>query len=258
VLDYAKQRNLAPQIESRMSYITTLYNEEFHLIARPEVKSISDLANQKVSVDVNGAGTSVSMPWYRQSGCVLASGRRQPAASIALCSRRRRFAVARDGQKRDPGCETPGIWPMSVERVSLDPNAESSNAWRRCTSASKRKRRSWRSIRRRPIKMYVICNKEIRPMREMAGDLSRERVECVVVGAGVVGLAAARALALAGYEVLVLERASTIGFETSSRNSEVIHGGLYYPPDSLKARSCVAGRQAFTPTAASTAFRMPA
>jgi uncharacterized protein len=60
VLDYAKQRNLAPQIESWLSYITTLYNEEFHLIARPEVKSISDLANQKVSVDVRGSGTSVT------------------------------------------------------------------------------------------------------------------------------------------------------------------------------------------------------
>jgi L-2-hydroxyglutarate oxidase LhgO len=68
-------------------------------------------------------------------------------------------------------------------------------------------------------------------------------IECVVVGAGVVGLATARALALAGCEVLVLERAYTIGFETSSRNSEVIHGGLYYPPGSLKARSCVEGRQ---------------
>jgi L-2-hydroxyglutarate oxidase LhgO len=64
-----------------------------------------------------------------------------------------------------------------------------------------------------------------------------------VVGAGVVGLATARALALAGHEVIVLDRANTIGFETSSRNSEVIHGGLYYPPGSLKARSCVEGRQ---------------
>ena len=54
-----------------------------------------------------------------------------------------------------------------------------------------------------------------------------DEVECVVVGAGVVGLATARALALAGLEVLVLERAYTIGFETSSRNSEVIHAGLY-------------------------------
>jgi L-2-hydroxyglutarate oxidase LhgO len=70
-----------------------------------------------------------------------------------------------------------------------------------------------------------------------------DEIECVVVGAGVVGLAAARALALAGYEVLVLERAYTIGFETSSRNSEVVHGGLYYPAGSLKARCCVAGRQ---------------
>ena len=65
-----------------------------------------------------------------------------------------------------------------------------------------------------------------------------DEVECVVVGAGVVGLAVARALALAGHGVLVLERAYTIGFETSSRNSEVIHGGLYYPVGSLKGRSC--------------------
>ncbi len=70
-----------------------------------------------------------------------------------------------------------------------------------------------------------------------------DEVECVVVGAGVVGLAVARALALAGHGVLVLERAYTIDFETSSRNSEVVHGGLYYPVGSLKARSCVAGRQ---------------
>src|SRR3984893_4661909 len=73
------------------------------------------------------------------------------------------------------------------------------------------------------------------------GDVMDE-VECVVVGAGVVGLAVARALALAGHGVLVLERAYAIGFETSSRNSEVIHGGLYYPVGSLKARSCVEGR----------------
>jgi L-2-hydroxyglutarate oxidase LhgO len=70
-----------------------------------------------------------------------------------------------------------------------------------------------------------------------------DEIECVVVGAGVIGLAAARALALAGYEVLVLERAWTIGFETSSRNSEVIHSGIYYPKDSLKAVACVAGRR---------------
>ncbi len=70
-----------------------------------------------------------------------------------------------------------------------------------------------------------------------------EQVDCVVVGAGVVGLAVARALALQGREVLVLEAASAIGTGTSSRNSEVIHAGLYYPEGSLKARWCVRGRQ---------------
>jgi L-2-hydroxyglutarate oxidase LhgO len=69
-----------------------------------------------------------------------------------------------------------------------------------------------------------------------------ESVECVVVGAGVVGLAVARALARGGREVLVLEKERWIGSETSSRNSEVIHAGLHYPKDSLKARLCVAGR----------------
>ena len=66
--------------------------------------------------------------------------------------------------------------------------------------------------------------------------------DCVVVGAGVVGLAVARALALAGREVVVLEREGLIGSHTSSRNSEVIHAGIYYPQGSAKARLCVAGR----------------
>jgi L-2-hydroxyglutarate oxidase LhgO len=70
-----------------------------------------------------------------------------------------------------------------------------------------------------------------------------EEVECVVIGAGVIGLAVARALALAGREVIVLERHSLIGSEISSRNSEVIHAGIYYPTGSLKARLCVAGRE---------------
>lgn len=71
-----------------------------------------------------------------------------------------------------------------------------------------------------------------------------EKIDCVVVGAGVVGLAVARALALQGREVLVLEAASAIGTRASSRNSEVIHAGIYYAPGSLKARLCVEGRQA--------------
>jgi L-2-hydroxyglutarate oxidase LhgO len=70
-----------------------------------------------------------------------------------------------------------------------------------------------------------------------------ESVDCVVVGAGVVGLAVARALALKGREVLVLEAAEGIGTETSSRNSEVIHAGIYYPAGSLIARTCVAGKK---------------
>ena len=70
-----------------------------------------------------------------------------------------------------------------------------------------------------------------------------DRIEAVVVGAGVVGLAIARRLALAGLEVVVLEAAEAIGTATSSRNSEVIHAGIYYPKGSLKARLCVAGKK---------------
>src|SRR5436190_17977548 len=70
-----------------------------------------------------------------------------------------------------------------------------------------------------------------------------ENVDCVVIGAGVVGLAIARAVALAGREVIVLEAAEGIGTHTSSRNSEVIHAGLYYPKGSLKAKFCVAGKE---------------
>lgn len=69
-----------------------------------------------------------------------------------------------------------------------------------------------------------------------------ERVDCVVVGAGVVGLACARELAQTGREVLVLEAAERPGEGISSRNSEVIHAGIYYPPGSLKARLCLAGK----------------
>ena len=69
-----------------------------------------------------------------------------------------------------------------------------------------------------------------------------DQVDVVVIGAGVVGLAVARALALQGREVMVLEAADAIGTGTSSRNSEVIHAGIYYPQGSLKARLCVQGK----------------
>ncbi len=68
-------------------------------------------------------------------------------------------------------------------------------------------------------------------------------IETLIVGAGAVGLAIGRALALSGREVMVLERHALIGSETSARNSEVIHAGIYYPTGSLKARLCVAGKQ---------------
>src|SRR6476660_5929415 len=71
-----------------------------------------------------------------------------------------------------------------------------------------------------------------------------DRVDCVVIGAGVVGLAVARKLAQAGREVIVLEEAEAIGTVTSSRNSEVIHAGIYYRAGSWMARMCVDGKHA--------------
>jgi L-2-hydroxyglutarate oxidase LhgO len=70
-----------------------------------------------------------------------------------------------------------------------------------------------------------------------------EKIDCAVIGAGVIGLAVARKLASAGREVLILEAGSTFGTGISARNSEVIHAGIYYPAGSLKARLCVAGRE---------------
>jgi len=70
-----------------------------------------------------------------------------------------------------------------------------------------------------------------------------EKLDAVVVGGGVVGLAVARALAQSGREVVILEAEDAIGTHTSSRNSEVIHAGIYYPKGSLKARACVAGKE---------------
>ncbi|MBB3214688.1 L-2-hydroxyglutarate oxidase LhgO [Herbaspirillum sp. Sphag1AN] len=69
-----------------------------------------------------------------------------------------------------------------------------------------------------------------------------EKVDCIVIGAGVVGLAIARALAQRGLETVVIESEPAIGTGISSRNSEVVHAGIYYPPNSLKAQLCVRGR----------------
>ncbi|RWX65805.1 NAD(P)/FAD-dependent oxidoreductase [Mesorhizobium sp. M4B.F.Ca.ET.089.01.1.1] len=70
-----------------------------------------------------------------------------------------------------------------------------------------------------------------------------EQVDCIIAGAGVIGLAVARTMAAQGLDTLILEAADAIGTETSSRNSEVIHAGIYYPRGSLKARYCVDGRE---------------
>ncbi|GJN17397.1 hypothetical protein PR202_gb04459 [Eleusine coracana subsp. coracana] len=83
----------------------------------------------------------------------------------------------------------------------------------------------------------------VRRGRGLASGIPREAADAVVVGAGVVGLAVARALAMAGREVLVVEAAPSFGTGTSSRNSEVIHAGIYYPPRSLKASLCVRGKE---------------
>jgi L-2-hydroxyglutarate oxidase LhgO len=71
-----------------------------------------------------------------------------------------------------------------------------------------------------------------------------EKIDCAVIGAGVIGLSIARELAQAGREVVILEAESAFGTHTSARNSEVIHAGIYYPTGSLKARLCVTGRKA--------------
>lgn len=72
-------------------------------------------------------------------------------------------------------------------------------------------------------------------------------IQTIVIGAGAVGLAIARSLALHGQEVMVLEQHGLIGSEVSSRNSEVIHAGIYYPPGSLRAKFCVEGKRLLYP-----------
>lgn len=79
-------------------------------------------------------------------------------------------------------------------------------------------------------------------MNDAASNPSVDDIDCAVIGAGVVGLAVARALAMAGREVVILEAENAFGTVTSARNSEVIHAGLYYPPGSLRAELCVRGK----------------
>ena len=82
------------------------------------------------------------------------------------------------------------------------------------------------------------------PRQILRSEADMDKVDCVVVGAGVIGLAVARRLAQAGREVIVLEATEGIGTITSSRNSEVIHAGIYYRAGSLMAQMCVSGKRA--------------
>src|SRR6185436_18850035 len=100
----------------------------------------------------------------------------------------------------------------------------------RCSTAARGRWRAWPRSRAWPPSSPSACS-------------GMERLDAVVIGAGVVGLAVARELALAGREVVVLDAEDAIGTHTSSRNSEVIHAGIYYPKGSLKARACVEGKQ---------------
>jgi L-2-hydroxyglutarate oxidase LhgO len=88
------------------------------------------------------------------------------------------------------------------------------------------------------------ARQQSKPQNNPGFEPRMDKVECVVIGAGVIGLAIARRLAQAGREVIVLEAAEGIGTVTSSRNSEVIHAGIYYPAGSLMARMCVTGKRA--------------
>ncbi len=84
---------------------------------------------------------------------------------------------------------------------------------------------------------------ELKHFKKISAHLALDKIDAVVVGAGVVGLAVARAIALTGHEVIVLEAERAVGTGTSARNSEVIHAGIYYPKGSLKALWCVKGRE---------------
>src|SRR5277367_574055 len=88
------------------------------------------------------------------------------------------------------------------------------------------------------------ARQQSKPQNNPGFEPKMDKVDCVVIGAGVIGLAIARRLAQAGREVIVLEAAEGIGTVTSSRNSEVIHAGIYYKAGSLMARMCVNGKQA--------------
>ena len=129
--------------------------------------------------------------------------------------------------------------PRPRRRTALAPVATRAARRRRC-GGSRRRRRRRRDVTPRTADLRGYC-------LVAGGGTWVERIDAVVVGAGAVGLAVARELALRGRETIVLEAGPGIGNGTSSRNSEVIHAGLYDAPGSLKATLCVSGREALYP-----------
>src|SRR5205823_5052380 len=134
--------------------------------------------------------------------------------------------------RRSRSC--PSLGPPAAPRHSSAPSASPparslARSSARCSTA---RRGPWRAPRRSPAS---ACSAS-------SGCFVMDRVDVVIVGAGVVGLAIARELALTGREVIILDAEDAIGTHTSSRNSEVIHAGIYYPKGSLKARTCVEGK----------------
>src|SRR5205823_2196855 len=139
-------------------------------------------------------------------------------------------------------CRAPPRSPSRPSRTLLAPPRRSSA--RSALPAALRSARSWASSSMaRRVRWRASPRWPASPHSSSSGCSPMESVDAVVVGAGVVGLAVARELAMAGREVVILDAEDAIGTHTSSRNSEVIHAGIYYPEGSLKARSCVAGRQ---------------
>src|SRR5690606_9779987 len=129
-----------------------------------------------------------------------------------------------------------GIMPTTRRATTRCSSARSSAATGATASRSSTMRAT--SISRPPSNPFRATD-----THQITQSIYMADIDCIVLGAGVVGLAIARELSLAGREVLVAEAAEGIGTGCSARNSEVIHAGIYYTANSLKARLCVEGKQ---------------
>jgi TRAP transporter TAXI family solute receptor len=137
VLDYAKQQNLLPGMESWVTYITTLYNEEFHLIARSDINNVSDLANQKVSVDVGGAGTPITATrLFNLLGTPVSTVNGDPAEALEKLRRGEVAAVALVAGKPAPlFCDLVGESGLHFLSIPLEPAVNAGYVPARLTAA---------------------------------------------------------------------------------------------------------------------------